>query len=136
MPATFTSSSRLTCDTSLCLERQGAKRVRVHGTLPYGEVEHFQTPRFDTQPRRPTRLNAAIPEWLESILMRAVDSNPERRYQNFSEMAYAFSHPAKVAPHHQRDSPLLERNPLLFYKLLSALFLAIILVLLALLNRR
>lgn len=89
------------------------------GTYPFGEIERFQTPRFDSPPRRPARLNAAIPAWLDSVLLRAVESDPERRYQNFSEMAFALSHPNKVVPHHRKDAPLLERNPLLFYKLLS-----------------
>ncbi|MES2694520.1 MAG: bifunctional protein-serine/threonine kinase/phosphatase [Verrucomicrobiota bacterium] len=103
------------------------------GTYPYGEIERFQTPRFDTQPRRPTRLNAVVPDWLDSIVMRAIELDADRRYQNFSEMAYALAHPAQVTPHHRKDSPLLERNPLLFYKLLCLLLLGVIVALLYLL---
>lgn len=106
------------------------------GTYPYGEIERFQTPRFDPQPRRPVRLNPVIPEWLDSIVMRAIEVDTERRYQNFSEMAYALAHPAQVVPHHRKDSPLLERNPVLFYKLLCLALLALNLLLLGLLARR
>ena len=104
------------------------------GAYPYGEVERFQTPRFDTTARRPTKLNPAIPPWLESILLRAIEPDTERRYQNFSEMAYDLDHPAQVAPHHRKDAPLLERNPVLFYKLLCLGLLAVIAWLLLLLR--
>lgn len=88
-------------------------------TYPYGEIERFQTPRFDTTPRRPSRLNPAVPLWLESILLRALEPSAERRYQNFSEFAFDLTHPDSVASHHRKGAPLLERNPLLFYKVLS-----------------
>lgn len=103
---------------------------------PYGEVERFQTPRFETNPKRPARLNAAIPAWLESIILRAVAANPEHRYQNFSEMAYDLDHPGKVVPYHRKDAPLLERNPLRFYKGLSLALLLICFWLLSQLLRR
>ena len=109
--------------------------VTVHEALtrmyPYGEVERFQTPRFDTNPKRPSRLNPAIPPWLESIILRAVAADPAHRYQNFSEMAYDLDHPAKVLPYHRKDAPLLERNPLRFFKALSLILLVLCLVLIA-----
>ncbi len=89
------------------------------GAYPYGEVERFQTPRFDSHPRRLSRLNAAVPPWVDFIVQRALEPDPARRYQHFSEMAYDLEHPEAVAAHHPKDAPLLERNPLLFYKLLS-----------------
>ena len=91
---------------------------------PYGEFERFQTPRFDTPPKPPARLNPAVPPWLESILLRSLAPDPADRYQNFSEMAYDLDHPAEVVPFHGKDAALLDRNPVLFYKLLAlALFL-------------
>jgi serine/threonine protein kinase len=106
------------------------------GTCPYGEVERFQTPRFDSTLRPPSRLNAAIPPWLDAILLRSLDPDPERRYQHFSEVAYDCEHPGQVAPHHRRDAPLLERNPLLFFKGLSFVLLGVVVWLLVLLSRR
>ncbi|MDP3073129.1 MAG: protein phosphatase 2C domain-containing protein [Opitutaceae bacterium] len=106
------------------------------GAYPYGEVERFQTPRFDRPPRRLVRHNPAVPPWLDHIILRALDPDPERRYQLFSEMAYELAHPARVAPHHRKDAPLLERNPLRFYKGLSAALFLVVLVLLYLLLQR
>ncbi len=86
------------------------------GAYPYGEIERFQTPRFAPPPRHLTKLNAAVPPWLDSVILRALDPDPERRYQLFSEMAYDLANPERVTSHHRKDAPLLERNPLLFYK--------------------
>lgn len=100
-------------------------------SYPYGEVERFQVPRFESNPRVPSRYNAAVPPWLESVVLRAVAADPAHRYQNFSEMAYDLEHPEKVAPYHRKDAPLLERNPLRFYKVLSLILLLLCLWLLA-----
>jgi serine/threonine protein phosphatase PrpC len=106
------------------------------GTYPYGEIERFQTPRFDLVPRSISRANSTVPPWLESVILRAVDADPERRYQNYSEMEYDLTHPAKVAVHYRKNAPLLERDPVLFFKLLSLGLFIVVLVLLGMLARR
>ena len=103
---------------------------------PYGEIERFQTPRFEQTPRRPTKLNPAVPPWLESGILRAIDPDPLQRYQNFSELLYAIDHPAEVSAYHRKGVPLLERNPLLVYKLLCLLLLLLNFVQLVLHSRR
>jgi serine/threonine protein phosphatase PrpC len=85
------------------------------GAFPFGEIERFQTPRFSS-PKHPSALNPNIPAWLDSVLLRALSPDPERRYQNFSEMVFDLDHPDKVEPFYQKDATLIERNPLLFYK--------------------
>jgi len=90
-------------------------------TFPYGEVERFQTPRFDSPPRRITRQNTAVPAWLESVILRSLAPEPERRYQNFSEMSFDLEHPDHVTPYYRKDAPLMERNPVLVYKALCVL---------------
>jgi len=50
------------------------------------------------------------------VLLRAVAVDPERRYPHFSEMKFDLENPAKVKPFQAAGAPLLERNPLLFYK--------------------
>lgn len=91
---------------------------------PYGEIERFQNPRFGT-PARPARLNPALPDWLEAVLLRSVAAEPERRYQNYSQLTYDLEHPASVEPFFAPDTPLLERNPLLVWQLLAALLAAL-----------
>jgi serine/threonine protein phosphatase PrpC len=105
-------------------------------SYPYGEVERFQTPRFESVPKSLMRLNPAVPAWLESIIMRALSPDADRRYQNFSEMVYDLDHPEQVRPCYRKDAPLLERNPLLFYKVLCLLLLLVNIGLVVLLSGR
>ena len=101
--------------------------------LPFGEVEPFQQPVFTTL-RPPSSINPHVPPWLESIVARSLAINPTLRQETYSEMLFELENPAKVRPFHRPGAPLLERNPVLFYKtgffLLLALCLALILVLL------
>lgn len=108
----------------------------VTRAYPYGEVERFQTPRFESTPRRPSRLNTAVPPWLEAVILRAIAADPANRYRNFSEMAFDLEHPEQVVPYHRKDAPLLERNPLLFHKALNLVLLGIVIGLLIVLARR
>ncbi|HEY8994225.1 MAG TPA: protein phosphatase 2C domain-containing protein [Lacunisphaera sp.] len=91
---------------------------------PYGEIERFQNPRFNT-PRRPAKLNAALPDWLEAVLLRSVAAEPAQRYQNYSQLTFDLEHPDQVEPFFAPDTPLFERNPLLAWKLVAALFAAL-----------
>jgi serine/threonine protein kinase len=100
------------------------------GAFPYGEIEPFQTPAF-RPPRRPAQLNPNIPPWIDAVLLRAVAVDPDDRYQNFSEMAFELENPARVKPWVNRAAPLLERNPLLFFKVGFFVLLVVNLVLLA-----
>ena len=91
---------------------------------PYGEIERFQNPRF-AAPRRPAKLNPALPDWLEAVLLRSVAAEPAQRYQHYSQLGFDLEHPAKVEPFFAPDTPLLERNPLLVWQLLAALLAAL-----------
>ncbi len=83
--------------------------------FPYGEIERFQTPVFHTA-KAPTRLNPNLPLWLESLILRALAVDAERRYQHYSELAFDLTHPEKVEPFFQQDARCAERDPLRFYK--------------------
>ena len=100
------------------------------GKLPHGEIEPFQMPVFRTA-RPLTALNPHAPLWLEAIAARALAVAPEQRYESYSEMLFELENPAKVRPFHQAGTPLLERNPLLFFKTGFFLLLGVTLGLLA-----
>jgi serine/threonine protein kinase len=101
-------------------------------SLPYGEIERFQTPAFHA-PKRPGALNSNLPAWMESVLLRAVSVDPSRRYQNYSEFLFDLDHPDRVAPFHAPNTPLRERDPLRFYKAAFFTTLAVAITLLLLL---
>ena len=82
------------------------------GKFPYGEIEPFQKPSFEKTPKRPSKLNPKIPSWLESVIMRAIEVDPAKRYSHYSQMLYELSNPEKVQPHFQSSASFVERNPL------------------------
>lgn len=86
--------------------------------LPYGEIERFQTPSFGTPPKPPSTHNPAVPAWLDALLLRSLSASPEERYAHYSEFAHDLAHPRSIKPFHSADAPLLERDPVRFYKLL------------------
>ncbi|HEX9046721.1 MAG TPA: protein kinase, partial [Verrucomicrobiae bacterium] len=106
--------------------------LALTGKYPYGEIEPFQTPVFHS-PLRLTKVSANIPPWLESVALRAVAAAPEDRYQTYSEMKYDLENPDRVRPWFRKDTPLLVRNPLLFYKTGFFILLILCLILLCLL---
>ena len=87
---------------------------------PYGEIEPFQTPTFK-KPRPLRRHNPLVPAWLESVVMRSVERERERRYERYSEVEYELTHPEKVKPYYDREASLLEREPVKVYRWLFIL---------------
>jgi serine/threonine protein kinase len=85
------------------------------GTLPYGEIEPFQTPTFKS-PKRCIKLNNNIPAWLDSIIMHAIAINADERYSHYSEFVHELKSPDRVKPFFTKGVPLIERSPLTFYK--------------------
>jgi serine/threonine protein phosphatase PrpC len=85
------------------------------GTFPYGEIEPFQNPTFGTA-KKPQKLNNNIPAWLESVILRAISTQEELRYSNYSYMRFELEYPQKVKPFFEKKTPLLKKDPLLFYK--------------------
>lgn len=91
------------------------------GQFPFGAIERFQTPAF-RDPKPPSSLNPLIPPWLDAIILRACAIQAERRYQHFSELSFDLSHPQKVRPWHAENAPLIERHPVLFWKVAAISF--------------
>jgi serine/threonine protein phosphatase PrpC len=103
--------------------------------FPYGEIERFQNPRFH-DPKRPIKLNANVPLWLESVLLRALARDTNGRYLHYSEMLFDLGNPERVAPFRQKSEPLLQRDPLLLYKTGFFILLAVVVALLLILLKR
>ena len=89
--------------------------LSLTGKYPYGEIEPFQNPTFK-EAKKPSTYNKNIPDWLDSVIMRAIAIDKHQRYEHYSEMAYELSHPEKVKPYFIKNAPLIEKSPLLFYK--------------------
>ena len=101
--------------------------------LPYGKG--FSTLRrakqLDYIPA--TVVNSDVPPWIDFVLKKAVKKDPRERYQALSQFERDFTAPPATTEK-KNFSPLLEKNPLLFWRVLS-LFLAMLLVMSLLLDK-
>jgi serine/threonine protein kinase len=62
-----------------------------------------------------------LPIWVDMALRRATAPNPDNRYQALSEFLSDLHQPNEVHLAAIKNAPLLERNPLLFWKVTCAL---------------
>ncbi len=83
---------------------------------PYGEIEPFQHPRF-TEPVLPTRYRPDIPQWLESVLLKAVAKDPLKRFETAEEWVITLGKGEHDAALPYRRPPLAERDPLKLWQL-------------------
>lgn len=83
---------------------------------PFGEIEPFQTPSFK-EAKKPSTYNNNIPNWLESVILRAIAINKNRRYEHYSEMLYELQSPKNVKPYFNESASLIERSPIMFYRI-------------------
>jgi serine/threonine protein phosphatase PrpC len=102
------------------------------GRLPYGaEVAKTKSKAAQRKLRYQSLLNEhrEIPAWIDVVLRKALQPDPYQRYDELSEFIYDLRHP-NAALLHQKDPPLIERDPLLFWKCLSFILTIVIAVLL------
>ncbi|WP_294956315.1 protein phosphatase 2C domain-containing protein [Sulfurovum sp.] len=84
--------------------------------FPFGEIEPFQNPSFDKNPKHPAKYNPKIPDWFESIILRAIENDTNKRYHNYSEMLFEIDNPSKVQPYFDKTASFIERHELMVYK--------------------
>ena len=88
---------------------------------PYGEIEPFSHPRFKKS-KSLLAYRPDLPAWLDQAIARATAVNPDDRFQDVFEFIFELEHGAfRAVPAAPTRQPLYERNPLLFWKIVSAL---------------
>ncbi|RYG15053.1 MAG: bifunctional protein-serine/threonine kinase/phosphatase [Chitinophagaceae bacterium] len=103
------------------------------GELPYGtQIAKIKSKSAQLNLNYQSALykNRDIPVWIDGTLKKALHPDPFKRYEDVAEFIYELRHPNKAFLNRSRP-PLLERNPILFWKCLSFVLVIIILVLLA-----
>jgi serine/threonine protein kinase len=101
------------------------------GRLPYGaDVAKVRTRSQQRKLKYSSALDDSceIPAWIDGVLRKVVHPDPYKRYEELSEYVYELRHPSKDHLN-ASPTPLIERNPLLFWKCVS-IVLAFIIVLL------
>ena len=102
------------------------------GRLPYGaQIAKARTRSEQRKLRYASALddNREIPAWIEAVLKKAVHPDPHQRYDELSELVFDLRHPNKTLLG-AASAPLIERNPLLFWKTLSLILMLVVLLLL------
>lgn len=100
------------------------------GKLPYGiEVARSTTQAAQKKLHYISALHPdrKIPAWVDEAIRRAVHPNPDKRYEDVSEFVFDLHHPNKAFLSKTRP-PLIERNPLIFWKSVSFILLLILVV--------
>jgi len=73
--------------------------------------------------------NREIPAWVDDAIRKAVHPNPYKRYDDLTEFIYDLRHPNRAFLNKTRP-PLLERNPVAFWKGVSFILALIVVILL------
>lgn len=94
-------------------------RLFSGGAYPYGEIEPFTHPRFG-KPKSLLAHRPDLPAWLDGILAKAFAVKPQERYADSIELAFELENGlAKGGQTKHRKQSLYDRNPLLFWKIMS-----------------
>ncbi len=105
------------------------------GKLPYGEVSPERASKKKFRYTSARQYNPLVPEWMDACLQKAVHPNPEKRYALLSEFVTDFSKPNQSLLDRNASQPLMERNPLAFWRGLALLQFILIIALLIYFNR-
>jgi serine/threonine protein phosphatase PrpC/predicted Ser/Thr protein kinase len=101
----------------------------LSGRLPYGAEAARVRTRKAQRALQYEPLPDDVPAWIDAALRKAVHPDPAERYEALSEFVHDLRHPNTAL---LRPTPLIERNPVRFWKGVSAaLGLALFLILLA-----
>jgi serine/threonine protein phosphatase PrpC len=103
----------------------------LSGKLPYGvEVAKSRTKAAQRKLAYQTVLNEEreIPAWIDDAIRKAVEPDPFERYEVLSEFVYDLHHPNNEFLNKTRP-PLIERNPVIFWKSVSFVLLMLLMVL-------
>lgn len=104
----------------------------LSGRLPYGtQVAKSRTRAAQRKLKYQSVLDddREIPAWIDEAIKKAVHPNPYKRYEELSSFTYDLRQPNKIFLNKTRP-PLIEREPILFWKGLSFILASIIIILL------
>jgi serine/threonine protein phosphatase PrpC len=102
----------------------------LSGRLPYGaEVPRVRTRAAQRRLAYRSVLDdpPRFPRWIDEVLRKGTHVDPSRRYAEPAEFVHCLRHP-EAAWLQDRQQPLIERNPVRFWQMVSALLLMALLV--------
>lgn len=100
----------------------------LSGRLPYGAQAARCKTKADLRKLRYIPLvpdERQIPDWVDATLRKALHPEPSKRYQELSEFIYDLRHP-NTNYLQQTRAPLIERDPVVFWKSVSFILLLLV----------
>jgi len=73
-------------------------------------------------------LNGHYPLWLDSVMRKALCPRPEERFEVLSEFEKEFTSPSAEIKRYARAVPLIDRNPIRFYQVVTLILVSVIAV--------
>lgn len=98
------------------------------GKLPYGEISAERASKKKFRYMSARQYNPNVPDWMDACLQKAVHPNPEKRYGLLSEFICDFRKPNDALLSRAGSQPLLQRDPLAFWRGLAVIQFIVILV--------
>jgi len=105
----------------------------ISGKLPYGTEVAKSTSKASQKRLRYSYLDSEtldIPIWIDEALKKALEPNPYNRYSELSEFIYDLRHPNQAYVNRTRP-PLIERHPVILWKMISSVLALVIVILLS-----
>ena len=90
------------------------------GQMPFGEQEAFQRPRFGPPPPL-AKARPEIPSWLDEAVRTAIQPERHNRFGDVVELLRVLEAGGPMHVVSRRAVPLIERHPLRFWQIISAL---------------
>ncbi|MFZ5594880.1 MAG: bifunctional protein-serine/threonine kinase/phosphatase [Pseudomonadota bacterium] len=98
-------------------------RMFSGGYYPYGEVEPFSRPRFNKRTSL-MHYRPDLPAWLDTLLAQATAVEKDKRLGDAMELSFELENGlARGMQAATQKQPLYDRNPVLFWQVISALLL-------------
>lgn len=97
--------------------------------LPYGVEMARCTTKSAQNKLKYNSLYPSFPIWIDETLKKALQTNPNNRYEELSEFLFDFKHPNKKFLNRKRPA-LIERNPVIFWQSTTFILILIIVLLL------
>lgn len=101
----------------------------LSGEFPYGVQVARCTSKTSQNKLKYNPLYPMFPIWIDETLKKALQINPNNRYDELSEFLFDFTHPNRKFLNKKKPA-LIERNPIIFWKSTTFILLFIILYLL------
>lgn len=86
------------------------------GRLPFGEIEPEKAAKKRFVYTSARLYNPEVPEWVDAALEKATQLSPEKRYELLSEFVADLTKPNSSLVGDGQSRPLLERNPVAFWR--------------------